>query len=402
MEIIIILLLCALLAGVVYAVSVFQNMQGALTDTKVLQQQCDTLELSLQNEKQKLMELTQSLQQMREEKQNVQGVLDSKREELMSAQARIDSAHKLYEQQQNKIHELEMQITVEKKENDRRLRVFEEARVSFEQERQRILEKEQKKIAEYNEERHRIWNDHEQYTLSLLKDICVRPHTQFTYHDNTTLPSDFDGSFKPDFMIAFQSRYVIFDAKMSNPDTSVTLQTYIKNQAKSTAKKIHDSGLVDVIYRTVFFVIPSGETIKESVIHHDGIDFVVVDTVSVEGVLLLLKKMQGYEVITAFDPEEREDIARVLAQYDTFLSFENSVRVLLTQKGLRLQEGLLDLPEDFQKALDTKRPKKALNFTAQELKKSGKKESQVQFLDHMTEEQAPKIVPAAEDSLRLL
>src|SRR3989344_6827621 len=91
-------------------------------------------------------------------------------------------------------------------------------------------EERQKKILE---ERYRMWNDHEQNVITQLIELCKKPEFAFAAFDNEHLPEEFDGSVKPDFLIAFINQYVVFDAKASR---SENFQNSITTNVKKTAE----------------------------------------------------------------------------------------------------------------------------------------------------------------------
>lgn len=110
---------------------------------------------------------------------------------------------------------------------------------------------EERNRAEREEERDRIWNEHENAVIATLSELCKQPHLHFTSYSNNNLPDEFDGKLKPDFLIDFLGQYVVFDAKASKAES---LQTYINDAVKTTAEKIKKNGR---IYPHVFLVVPT-------------------------------------------------------------------------------------------------------------------------------------------------
>lgn len=71
-------------------------------------------------------------------------------------------------------------------------------------ERSRVLESEKAKKEKSEQERDRLWNDHEVNVVSCITDLCKQPAFAFTCFSNATLPQeDFNGKFKPDVVISF-------------------------------------------------------------------------------------------------------------------------------------------------------------------------------------------------------
>ncbi len=170
----------------------------------------------------------------------------------------------------------------------------------------------------------------------------------FTLHDNTTLPSVF-AKLKPDAIIPFLGQYIVFDAKKSK-----SIRTYIADQVKSTAKKYKT---IQDIYRTIFFVVPSDEIqeLKTLSFFEEGFSFYIISRESLEPILASLKKISEYDTIADFDPQDREIIVNLIANYDRHISLQNAANILFTRESIGLMNSKETLHEEIQKEIASKK-----------------------------------------------
>jgi len=207
----------------------------------------------------------------------------------------------------------------------------ESMREAFEDEKRRIRHEDEEREQREREERDRMWAEHENNIVSLLTDLCKKPQLSFTSFDNTNLPEGFHGTLKPDFMIEFLGQYVIFDAKVSK---SENMQIYIRDQVKKTAGKV--KGKQEKIYPTIFLVIPTDAIteLKKLSYYEEGFSFFIVSPEALAPILASLKKIESYEFAQGMDPQERENVVDLVAQFDFHISSRNAVDFLLMQHGL--------------------------------------------------------------------
>lgn len=222
------------------------------------------------------------------------------------------------------------------KEFEERIHKLDSAEKALEDERQRIRREDEEKQTNILEEQTRIWNDHEQTVLSRLRESCQKPAIGFTVHDNANLPSFFT-KLKPDAVIPFLGQYVVFDAKKSK-----SIRTYIPEQVKSTARKYQG---ISEIYPTVFFVVPAQELgeLKTLSFVEEGFSFYIISPETIEPILASLRKISEYDTIADFDPQDREIIVNLIANYDRHISLQNAANILFTRESIGLmntQEGL--------------------------------------------------------------
>jgi len=212
------------------------------------------------------------------------------------------------------------------KEFNERLEKLEAAKMSLEQERQRVIREDEARLLAEREARDRIWADHENGVIATLTDLCKLPQFAFTSYTNTNLPDGFDGSLKPDFMIDFLDQYVIFDAKISK---SKSLQTYVNDQVKKTVEKVKNN---DRIYKWIFLVVPAS-ALSELKSHHypvEGYQLFVISPEAIPAVLASLKNITRYEFAEQMDPQQRENIIQTIAELDFHVNLRNAIENVLS------------------------------------------------------------------------
>ncbi|MBU1911790.1 hypothetical protein KKG16_05255 [Patescibacteria group bacterium] len=262
----------------------------------------------------------------------------------------------------------EFQAQQKQRETDQKnaLAQFESATKNFEDEKMRVRKEDEERKQMESEARDRMWTEHEATVLSHLTDLCKKPQFNFTYYDNTNLPDGFHGNLKPDFLISFLDQYIVFDAKVSKA-ANVTI--YINDQVKKTAKKVKGK---DNIYTTVFLVIPTLalKELKKTSFYEEGFTFYVISPESLEPILASLKRIESYEFAQEMNPQERENIIDLIAQFDFHISTRNTVDFHLLQHGLATLENIRSMDPDLVKEVEVKKCKiRNLNLNTAENKK---------------------------------
>jgi len=229
---------------------------------------------------------------------------------------------------------------------------LENARKSLEEERIRIQREDEESQKIILDEKNRKWNDHENEVIYLLKDICKKPELDFSFFDNTNLPVKFDGRLKPDFMIEFLGQYIIFDAKKSSKPENI--KTYIAEQVKKSAEKYEKN---DLINSQVFFVVPQEaiERMNKLYFFERGFRFFIITKESVEPILFNFKRITEYENIEQLDPQERENIVDLIANYDRHISFQNAANIILAKESIHLMNSKKKLNTDIQNEIEIKK-----------------------------------------------
>lgn len=252
-------------------------------------------------------------------------------------------------QLQEKISKYEAEKKQNEEKQEELIKKLSHAHEKFESEQKRVIQEDEEDRKKSLEERDRMWNDHENSVLSLLRETCQKPGIAFRFFDNNNLPEGFHGQFKPDFLIEFMGQYLYLDAKVSR---SENLETYLKTQFKSTAEKLNK--FEGKIYKNVFFIVPTNAipSIKKRMETIEGFNFFVISPEAIEPVLFAYKRITEYEGIEDFDPEEREKIVEVLANFEHFIKNQNTVNILFAQKAFDILQKKEVLSEDFLKQFE--------------------------------------------------
>ena len=244
--------------------------------------------------------------------------------------------------EENKSHikeigELKNEIAKRNAEKERKEKEFEStinklnaSDESLKQERVRVQREDEAAREKQKSEWDRMWTEHEQNVIAILSEACKKPAFGFETYDNNNLPEGFHGKLKPDFMVAFLEQYIIFDAKVSKSDN---LQVYIREQVKKTAQKIKGN---EMIYSSVFLIVPTAAIGQLKALHfyEEGFNFFVISPEAIEPILSSFKKIETYEFAEQMDPQERENIIDLIAQFDFHISSRNAVDFALMEHGL--------------------------------------------------------------------
>ena len=315
------------------------------------------LKFELSQKDQKIGELTKSFETEKTKKDDLSGqnkILYVENEKLKKdvqvRDEKVDNQNKkitIFETEK-KQKELEVQKQIDKLDSAEKALVDEKARIRKEDEERQVKE---------SDERDRMWNEHEEEVVRLLSEICKNPEHAFTFYNNKNLPDGFDGKLKPDFMIDFLGQYMIFDPKTSR---SNNLQTYLDTQVKDAVKKYKSNSQIN---KTVFFVVPTVavSTLKKFHYYEDGYTFFIVSPEALMPIVASLKKITNYEFAENMDPQEKENIINLIAEFDHHINFRNAVDLILTQSGINVLNKASELVPELEEDIKQKKSQKRLN-----------------------------------------
>ncbi len=276
----------------------------------------------------------------------------------MKLEAKHDALQKERDSLAKELSKFEESADRKQKEFENQIADLRAAMKGFEDEKIRIRREDEEKLRQQEEERDRIWNDHELNVIAKLTDLCKQPQYAFTSYSNTSLPEGFDGSLKPDFMISFLDQYIIFDAKKSK---SESLQTYINNTVKSTVTKVKKNPLIASM---IYLVVPT-EAIGELKVHHqvhDGYTLFIVSPEALAPILASLKRIAAYEFAEQMDPQQRDNIVNFIADLDVHVSMRNSADLILTKQGADLLDKIAKIDPLLQEEVAQKKQEKLKNL----------------------------------------
>ncbi len=300
----------------------------------------------IQEKDNKIGELTQKLNAEQSRKDELAG----KNKQLFVQLTKMESSNT---ELSKRVAKYEAEEVKSSRELEQKIGKLDVSQKALEDERIRIRREDEARTEAELAERDRMWAEHEEKVLKYMTEVCAMAEFGFETYTNNNLPESFDGRLKPDFMVGFLDQFVIFDAKISRSDN---LQNYITTQVKNTATKIKGNSK---IYSSVFFVVPTdaiGE-LKKLYYYEDGYSFFIISMEAIMPVLASLKKIQNYEFAEKMDPQERENIINMIAEFDQHINLRNAMNLVITQHGINVLEKTEKLPQDLQDDIKLKKSK---------------------------------------------
>ncbi len=151
----------------------------------------------------------------------------------------------------------------------------------------------------------KTWRDHEQLVRERIKLLCQRHTVEYV----DVVP--FRGS--PDNTLLFGDDYVVFDAKSPANDDLRNFPAYLKSQAEAARKYAKE----EKVRRDVYFVVPSQAlpSLQSFVYNFQDHDVFIVSVDSLEPIILSLRRIQDYALAEQLNPEDRENIVRIIARF---------------------------------------------------------------------------------------
>lgn len=321
------------LAGIGYiAWKLSQKQEVQADNTQELREENAQLKAELNQRMEEIGRLTVKIDAERSEKDKWAGTNKQMFLEATKLEAKIEGLTMERDSLKKSVVKFEADMEQREREFNDRLARLEAAKLSLDQERQRVIREDEDRLALEATERDRLWADHENSVIASLTDLTKQPQFLFTSYSNTSLPEGFDGSLKPDFMIEFLDQYVIFDAKVSK---AKSLQTYVNDQVKKTVEKVKNN---DKIYKWIFLVVPA-TALSELKTHHypvEGYHLFVISPEAIPAVLASLKNITRYEFAEQMDPQQRENIIQTIAELDFHINLRNAADIVLSKMGVEI------------------------------------------------------------------
>ncbi len=84
----------------------------------------------------------------------------------------------------------------------------------------------------------------------------------------------------------------------------------------------------------------------------EGFTFFVISPESIMPILSAYKRITEYEYIEDFDPEEREKIVEVVANFEHFIRNQNTANILFAQRAFEVLQKKDDLSKEFLEQLE--------------------------------------------------
>jgi hypothetical protein len=217
------------------------------------------------------------------------------------------------------------------------------------------------------------WSNHEDEVKQVMKTICSR-HT-IQYIDKVPFKGE------PDNTISIAGEFIIFDAKSPRGEDLTNFPNYIKEQSEKAKKYAKEEN----VKKWIFFVVPGNtlSSLKTFVYPLADFDVFIIGMDALEPVILSLKKIEEYDFAEQMNPEDRENICRVLGRFahlskrriqiDTY--FINQFMELAYKTESDLPPDILEKVIEFEKAEKLNPPveKRAKSISLSELEKSTQK-----------------------------
>jgi hypothetical protein len=344
--------MASLAAGVVAAIFLLlkkPEFNNILSDNKIIEENA-RLNADLSQKNQNIGKLNEELQNEKTHKNQLSG----KNEGLLVQVTNLESEKRnLLKEKESLVEEISNFKATDsgrKKEFDDNIKKLNDAKISLDNEMQRVRREDEERLQKEKEERNRMWAEHEENIKVQLTELCKTPQYSFKSYDNNNLPADFGGKFKPDFLIEFLGQYVIFDAKVSESD----LQTYINNNVKSTVEKINNN---PKIYSVIFFVVPTDaiKSLKKIRFYEQGHEFFIIPPEAIEIVLSSFKKINSYELAQQLDPRDRENIVNLIAEFDYHINMRNALDLLASESGVSVLKKAGALRDDIKEEISMRK-----------------------------------------------
>ena len=217
------------------------------------------------------------------------------------------------------------------------------------------------------------WTNHQENVKQTIKTLCSK-HT-IEYVDSVSFKGE------PDNTLQICGEFIVFDAKSPRGEDLSNFPSYLKDQSEKAKKYAKEEN----VKKWIFFVVPSNtfEAIKTFVYPLADYDVFVVSLDALEPIILSLKKVEEYEFADKLNPEDRENICRVLGKFahlskrriqiDTY--FINQFMELAYKCESDLPGDILEKVIEFEKAekLNPPQEKRIKAISISELEKSTQK-----------------------------
>ena len=393
------LIICGLLGYLVWQVSRPKPENQSPETQKLIEENARILA----EKDQKVAELSKTTSELEREKKE-RSEFAGKNKILFAQKCELESEKKILMSEKEKLEKNIANFEAEKKqkeaEHSRSIEKLERAEKALADERNRIRREDETQQQRLLEAKNRQWTEHENLVISRLRETCLRPEIGFKFFENTALPPEFDGHFRPDGLVEFLGQYLYFDAKFSGQkDTNAYFSLQKLSEISKKCKNYK-------IYPNIFFVVPENRIaeIKNFVLTESGFTFFIISPSAIEPILANFRRVADYENLENFDPEDREKIVNLIANYDRHISFQNAVNILSAQKMVDLMQTKESLPSEIQSEISTQKNKMSdLKFTPSAVKNlSGNLENQSAEIEKLVAKKAPVEKPDLESAQNLL
>lgn len=171
-------------------------------------------------------------------------------------------------------------------------------------EKEMMKNEQQSKVLARLENQKQTWQRHQQDVENKMRLLCEK-HT-IEYVDTVPFKGD------PDNTVMISNLFQVFDSKSPRGEDLSNFTTYLNKEAQNAKKYAEKKD----VRSDIFFVVPSNtlEILTQTVYVFEKHCVYVIPAEALEPVLISLKKIEDYEFIGQFTPEDRENICRIIGR----------------------------------------------------------------------------------------
>ena len=169
-------------------------------------------------------------------------------------------------------------------------------------EKEQMKNEQQKQAIARLESQKQTWQRHQQDVENKMRLLCEK-HT-IEYVDTVPFKGD------PDNTIVISDLFQVFDSKSPRGEDLSNFTTYLNKEAQNAKKYAEKKD----VRSDIFFVVPSNtlSILTQTVFVFEKHSVYVIPTEALEPVLISLKKIEDFEFMGQFTPEDRENICRII------------------------------------------------------------------------------------------
>lgn len=239
-----------------------------------------------------------------------------------------------------KVSNYELTEEQRRKDYENKITQLNQVKNSLENEMKRLNDERVREKDEHFQNMKRQWAEHESTVKQSIKMICQ--NHSINYIDQVP----FKGN--PDNTIEICGEYIIFDAKSPSNDDITKFPKYIKTQIEEIKKYTNQEN----VKKSIYLVIPSNtiNTINQLTYNMGDYDVYIIAKDSLEPIILSLKKIEEYEFAEQLNPEERDNICRVIGKFAHTTKRKIQIDQFFTKQFIEiLVKCKSDLPEEILK-----------------------------------------------------
>jgi hypothetical protein len=171
-------------------------------------------------------------------------------------------------------------------------------------EKEQMKNEQQKQAIARLESQKQTWQRHQQDVENKMRLLCEK-HT-IEYVDMVPFKGD------PDNTIVISDLFQVFDSKSPRGEDLSNFTTYLNKEAQNAKKYAEKKD----VRSDIFFVVPSNtlSILTQTVFVFEKHSVYVIPTEALEPVLISLKKIEDFEFMGQFTPEDRENICRIIGR----------------------------------------------------------------------------------------